>query len=441
MNRLLVLVLLSFLLSTIAHSSEGNLHVGISANEITPRVEEQIPLGGYGSKERRNLSFRLFKYPFIRFFRVAQGSLDPIRVKTMYLQNDQSKLLFISLDVIGVTKDMRNDLIARLKPLGIKAEEVIISGTHTHAGPGALSKNFFWQVFAMDRFQKKYYNRFLDQVTTAVTESIAKIQPAELWTLSFPTQELVRNRRGADRPLDPTANFLMARGLDGEWLGGIVNYAVHGTSLGAGNLFFSADTPGAIERNIEKLLETENGSVRLSNSPKMLFINGAEGDVSPNHNPHTRMGEEFAEQTLQHWHSLKPLDPQWKVIQKQITLNKPKIQLKKCVDKKWMPKGFKIGLRKFVSSNTLINQVRFGSLWFLTWPGEPTTELGINLRAQATLDGATDAWVFGLTNDHLGYFTTPEEFKIGGYEACVNFFGETGGDLILKEHKNLSITK
>lgn len=40
----------------------------------------------------------------------------------------------------------------------------------------------------------------------------------------------------------------------------------------------------------------------------------------------------------------------------------------------------------------------------------------------------------GLTNDHLAYFTTPEEFSAGGYETCVNFFKADGGNNILQKH-------
>jgi hypothetical protein len=45
--------------------------------------------------------------------------------------------------------------------------------------------------------------------------------------------------------------------------------------------------------------------------------------------------------------------------------------------------------------------------------------------------------VMGLTNDHLAYFTTPEEFLAGGYETCVNFFGAEGGKNILQKHVDI----
>lgn len=439
MNRFAFILFLALFTSLNLFASVNQLNVGISTSDVTPEVNEQIPLGGYGSIERRNWPPRLMKYPFLRMFRAAKGELDPLRVKSMYLEDSGNKLLFVSLDVIGVTSEMREDLFRRLKSSGIPSTNIFVSGTHTHAGPGALSNNLFWQIFAMDRFQRKYYEKYMSQIMATINASIRNVSPAELYTLSFPTVNLIRNRRGNDRPIDPTANLLMARTLNGEWLGGIVNYAVHGTSLGAENLFFSADTPGAIERELEKFLQAENGVVRLENNPGILFINGAEGDVSPNQETHTRMGEEFALQTAAQWNNLRSMTDSWSVIQKTVSLGKPSIVLKKCVDKNWMPKNLKVGLGKFINTYTVINQIRFGSLWFLTWPGEATTELGMQLRQVARDAGAHDAWILGLTNDHLAYFTTPDEFEKGGYESCVNFFGTKGGETIIKAHQSLSI--
>src|SRR5665648_68614 len=108
MLRILLLIITLSFAQTVF--SQSTLSVGLSATDITPHVNDQIPLGGYGGIKRRNWPWRLHKFPFFRYFRVAQGDLDPIRVKAMFLEKDNSRLLFVSLDVIGVTKDMHKDL-------------------------------------------------------------------------------------------------------------------------------------------------------------------------------------------------------------------------------------------------------------------------------------------------------------------------------------------
>jgi neutral ceramidase len=418
--------------------ADDELQVGIATTDITPAVDDLIPLGGYGSAERRNYPFRLFtRKPYFRSFRVSEGTLDPIRAKAMYVKRGDKKLLFVGLDVIGVTKGMHEDLIEKLAEEGFASSEVIVSGTHTHSGPGALSNNFFWEWVAMDRFQKEYYKLFLSQVVDTVRAAIAKMQPADLHTLSFDTTDLQNNRRGNDRPLYPRANLLLAQAKSGEWMGGLVNYAVHGTSLSEKNLLFSSDVPGAIEKSLTDLIAEKNGLVRQLTTSDFIFINGAEGDVSPAMEYHA-LGEEFAKQANDHWQEIQPLTPEWTTVQQEINMGKPKIDLARCVEYKWMPKSLNLGIKKFISSSTFITQIHFGKLWFLTWPGEATTELGTRLITTAQDEGAEDAWVLGLSNDHLAYFTTEEEFAKGGYETCVNFFGATGGNKIIDAHKELS---
>ena len=430
-----------FLLFSQMHAAfaANSLMVGLASKDITPKEEELIPLGGYGSMERREW-FNFFKRrPHWRMFRPAKGVIDPIRAKVMFLDRKESsqKLLFISLDVIGVTKEMHRDLMNRLTALGFDSASVIVSGTHTHSGPGALAKNPVWEIMAMDRFQREYYDHFLDQVVSTVKEAMITTEESELFTISFPTQELVRNRRGKERPVYPDANLLLARSMDGEWRGGIVNFAVHGTWHGASNMYFSSDVPGAIEKSMQDLLTEKNSFVRLKKDADFLFINGAEGDIAP-HVEYHELGNLFAKQASNFWHRMVPLVPEWEVIQKEIELGKPKINLSKCVEQKWMPKTINLGVKRWISSKTIISQIHFKNIWFLTWPGEATTELGMMLREQANEQGAESAWVLGLSNDHLAYFVTPDEYSAGGYEACTNFFGEQGGLKIIEAHNQLS---
>jgi hypothetical protein len=425
-----------FFLSNGFTSSE--LQVGIAARDLTPETSEHIPLGGYGGTGRRILPFQFFTIrPYLRGFRVSEGVIDPIRAKVMYLKVKQQRLLLMSLDLVGVTKDFHSDLVKKLQDQGFQASELLISGTHTHSGPGALSRNPFWQALAMDRFQRKFYDKFLDQIADTAREAVARAEPAELHSLSFQTHKLQRNRRGADRPLDPKANLLLARSSSGSWLGGMVNFAVHGTWFGEENLKFSSDVPGAIEKSLSEFLYEENGYVRSRSTPEFVFINGAEGDVLPAQE-YRELGKLFALQARENWANLRQLDTaDLEVTQKEISLGLPKINISKCVEKKWLPQNFRLGVKRFISPTTLITQVKLGGLMFLTWPGEPTTELGLQLVAAAKETGVEDAWVLALTNDHLSYFVTAEEFEKGGYEACSNFFGAQGGRKVIEAHKDL----
>jgi hypothetical protein len=287
----------------------------------------------------------------------------------------------------------------------------------------------------MDRFQKWFYNQFVTQVERTVEYAILNATPAKLYSLSFPTSGLQNNRRGDHRPLNNNANLLIAQATSGEWLGGLVNFAIHGTHYNEDNLLFSADVPGGIERALEQSFKNMNGIVRLINNPKFLFINGAEGDVSPRLSIE-ESGNEFAKQTLENMSNIEEIIPEWTSVQKRVKLPKAHVDVSKCAEQKWLPKRINIGIHAFIKNETVIGQVRFGDLWLMSWPGEATTELGNLLIQQAESQGAKNAWVMGLTNDHLAYFVTPEEFAVGGYETCANFFGEEGGEKIIEHHKS-----
>lgn len=414
-----------------------DLSVGIATSDITPAVEDRVPVGGFGSVKRRDFLLCLWVPDnCLKSFKPASGTLDPIRAKAMYLARADRKLLFIGLDMIGVTAELYMAINKRLVILGFNPSEVIISATHTHSGPGALSSNKFWEIAAMGKFRSDYHERVLSKIAETVKVAMNTAAPSDLYTMKFDTHDLQSNRRGANRPLNPTANFLLAQRKTGEWIGGLVNFAVHGTSLDAGNLFFSSDVPGAIEMELEKFVTEQNGLVRLDAKAEFIFINGAEGDVTPKLE-YREMGSEFVNQMAAHWDNKEPLNSDWTVKQKEVYLGKPRMNLRVCTGKNF-PRTWAVSLAKHISRTTLISQVQFGNLWFLTWPGEPTTELGLKLANAAKEMGAEDAWIFGLSNGYLAYFVSSEEFNHGGYEACSSYYGGIGAERIIQGHKTLA---
>jgi len=56
-------------------------------------------------------------------------------------------------------------------------------------------------------------------------------------------------------------------------------------------------------------------------------------------------------------------------------------------------------------------------------PGEALVELGWQIRND-TKDLEFDQTIIaGYSNNHLGYFATPNEYDIGGYESDLTFWG------------------
>jgi hypothetical protein len=407
----------------------GDLHAGLAANDITPVIG--VPLAGF--IRRRVSPYDIFNdYPYAALFKPSQGILDPIRSKALVLRNKGKMLLLVSADAMGVDSDIYDDIVQRLEPLGFNSKNTFISATHTHSGPGTLSRNLLWQIIALDRFQPKIYETFIAGIVQSVFRAYRALQPAELKAVMFDAKDLQTNRRQSPGHFDSRANILLVKSQKGAWLGEMVNFAIHGTSLGAKNLKFSADGPGAIERGMESRMAALNKRLGRHSAPVFLFIDGADGDVAPKHRGLSgiaKIGELFANQAEAAFASAPRVD-----------LGNAKLNLKGCVEGrmgKLIPEWLKFGLPGIMEQEATISLIRLGDMAMMTWPGEPSTSLGRALKGSARIAGATQSRVLGLTKGYLAYFTTPAEYFKGGYEACVSFYGAEGGNKIVAGFQGL----
>ena len=96
-----------------------------------------------------------------------------------------------------------------------------------------------------------------------------------------------------------------------------MNFVVHGTALNAHNLELSADVPGGIERALEQQLHAP-----------VLFINGAEGDVSPAEGGYegiANLSHSFGKQASHVLANAKPMEATWSVRSSTIQLGDPAV--------------------------------------------------------------------------------------------------------------------
>ncbi len=440
-----ILLLLSFFSISVQASSDG-LSAGFAAFDVTPPTG--VPLAGFGGGNRRLLPWDVFnKYPYATFLKPSSGKIDPIRAKVMVLHKGDQRLLFIGLDVVAFTKDNRADLMKLLKYLDFKDNEVFVAATHTHSGPGTLSKNTVWQLLAADKFQSRIYDDFLDGIFHAVTQALTNLKPAELFHAKFLAEGLQKNRRLPDGPVDNDAQMLIVRSKDnGANFGALFNLAIHGTALKTDNLQFSADVSGSMERALEAHLHSQNEQISqtLGATPIAIHLNGAEGDVTPFKSGLDGMdyiGQHFAEQAAVAMEKAIPIPDDWSLATKEVKLASPGLNLKGCVKEKtlrtliWKSLRLKLGL--WFPKKALLYSVKLGPLYMMSWPGEPTTALGLTLKDEARKAGFAEPWVLGLTNDYLAYWTAKDEYNNAAYEACNTLYGEKGGATIIKGHHDL----
>jgi hypothetical protein len=399
---------------------------GFASRDLTPDVG--TPLAGYGGSPRRLSPAQVFgRRRLATLFAPSTGILDPIRAKAFVLEREGRRLLFLSLDIVGIPDDLLRAIVTGISTLGFGPDDVFVSATHTHSGPGALSRNLLWQVLAMDVGRSAVRSRFVAGVIDTVREARAGARPAVLSAVSFGAVGLQRNRRHVAGFYDPTANMLLARcPATGRWLGAMVNLAIHGTAMQADNLQLSADVPGGIERALEICLEAP-----------VLFINGAVGDVSPvmsGTEGIALIGRRFADQAMAALPRARSIEADWSITTRLVRAN-PVLNPRSAALLE--RRNLNIGLGWLVPRKIPLSVVRLGDMVLLAWPGEPSTALGLAVKGAASDSGAAQAWVLGLTNGYLGYFVTPSEYRTGGYEAIKSLYGPDAGVRLVDEFRSM----
>jgi hypothetical protein len=391
-----------------------------------------IPLAGYGTEGRRENPGRWLWNLVLRrpntFFKASRGELDPIRAKVFFLKNGSHQLLFVSIDTVAVDDRFYRDLNEQIQR-SLGDTNVIVSATHTHSGPGALSRSWYFQILASDRYQNRIYRSLLSQVLSLSRRAFETAQPAYLVTLSQTIKNVQRNRRGHVDGFDPEARLLVARTPQGEILGGILNFGVHPITLDDQNQKLSADLSGEIERALE---------VRYDSKGAFQMIQSIAGDVSP-----TEFGVTGARQLADHLMSqlperldlATPVAPKWSVASKRIQIPKGRIQLAACDlpiqerlrSFRWFPG------KKALPREVQLSALYLGSLKMLTWPGEPTHRLGQRAVEQI----GTNTWHLTLAQGYSGYLIDPSEKSESGLEVCANYHGADAGTQILENQRDL----
>jgi neutral ceramidase len=183
---------------------------------------------------------------------------------------------------------------------GIDPGRLILSGSHSHAGPGQPYGGFVFALGSTSPFGLGRMRRHLiERIGTAVKDAVAALAPGGVaivrgdvvdvgnnratpaWShyadddlrdfADGPGRSLADREAKAERYRDPRITLLVAAGDDGRQRGILGWYGVHPNSLGPKWPTYSADLYGWARRRIEQDLP---GAV-------VGFGGGAAGDISP----------------------------------------------------------------------------------------------------------------------------------------------------------------
>ncbi|WP_158858526.1 neutral/alkaline non-lysosomal ceramidase N-terminal domain-containing protein [Lunatibacter salilacus] len=221
---------------------------------------------------------------------VSEGIHDDLYAKTIVFEKDETKAVFIALDLISLP----HQVVMRTRELifqrtGIPRENIIMTATHVHAGP--QMNPLFWDAIGGLPKQKseEYLSRLPEMIFESVGTAIHLLQPVRVSigktkqiSVNFNRRFLMKDgsfRMNPGRlnpntirpagPVDPDLSIVLFETLDAKPMAILVNFALH-VAVVSGDRF-SADFPG----KISDLLKDVYGEDMVS-----VFTNGTSGNIN-----------------------------------------------------------------------------------------------------------------------------------------------------------------
>ena len=390
------------------------IQAGVARVDITPAAG--IALTGYIARAGK-----------------ATGVHDPLYAKALVLDNQTTQVALLTVDVLGLHWSVVKAVRAAIEvATGIPANHVLISCSHTHAGPATM----FLQ--GCGEIEEVYLAGLQEQLVTVTTNAWQSRRPARFGVGHGQVQEGVHNRRTPGDLIDPDLGILRVERATGEMLAVLLNYACHPTCITGENTLFSAEYCGYAANQIEE-----------ATGALTLFITGAIGDVGPitrGWETLEQIGRAVATEALRvlpqigvsPWAALTavnrtldlPLLPLPTVAELETFLA---AQQRLLADPELMQQPYQpqivaamiawatTTLTKVMAQRaptvvtTELQVLHVGDLALVSAPGELFVELGLAIKAGAA---SGHCFLCGFSNDNIGYIPTRRAYPHGGYEIA-----------------------
>lgn len=400
----------------------AELRAGVARVDLTPPLELHAPLGGYG--ERMN--------------RPAEGVHDRIFAKALVLVGGGKKFVLVTADLLGFPPPVKPALVERLLADGWTKEQIMLLPSHSHTSieMNAINPANTFQVPQIGIYSPKVFDFVIERLTQVIKDAEKHPVPVSVGTLATSIDGWNRNRRGG-AVVDKALTVTRFDTVDGKPLAVLVNFTAHPTFMSADDMWFSGDWPGHLQRTLESL---------IGQGVTAMYYNGAEGDQAPAGKPDAgnsrweraeRYGCDLGIVAYKEWQQVKPQrDVAFAFHQHAFPLP----------ERTWHPDFMKTGGAEYGLSEKLFKEMlpvmfpsqaesvslRLGDLLVVGVPGEMAASLGLKIKAEAArATGAKFPTIGGLADVWISYMLPADEYRKGGYESSVSFYGETLGDVVV----------
>ena len=402
----------------------------------------------------------LYGYPHVA--RYSTGVHDPLLANALYLTDDRTPLLFISVDIIFISKHTCSIVRQGIQAAtGIATESIMISATHTHSGPITVDYISNEQDGVVPKTDARYITFLQERLVQVGVQAFHGAQKAKIGLAVVDSTGIGTNRHDPLGPSDPQVPVLMVKSLHEENIACLLVCSMHPTVLHEDSRLISADFPGMARKELQ--------TRQLGVACPVLHHTGPAGDQSPRHVTHAntfaeaeRLGGILASAVIRSLEGIQyktslslaqgrreidlPRKSFPSVAKAQAALigarqkldrlrqenaGKQEIRTAEC---DWFGAEETVSLARAAEGGRLdtvyasclpaeIQIFRIGPWTFVGWPGEIFVEYSLAVKKEFA-----DTYIISLANGELqGYLVTAKAHAAASYEAGNALFHYSAG--------------
>ena len=210
-------------------------------------------------------------------------------------QDSNKRVVILSADIWSCTQAVKMEVVKRLQRIYgnnlYSVDNVLLSGTHTHSGPGGYSHYALFNLTILG-FDKQNFECIVNGMVQSIKRAHENLAPGKIFISHGNIEDCGRNRSPLaydNNPLDERERyesntdkemFLIKFVKNNEKEIGCINwYAIHPTNRGNKNTLINGDNKGYASYLFEKEMDT---NILEEETFAAAFANSNCGDVSGN---------------------------------------------------------------------------------------------------------------------------------------------------------------
>lgn len=376
----LIFIGVVLLLNALSIQAQSLFYAGAAQKSINPDKDSLYLAGGKPNR------------PFIDVH-------DSLFAKAVYISNEKNEVILLTFDCIGLLYPQLIEIRQKikLKIPGIKNDQIVMTSTHTHAGPDVVG--IWGKDFAHSGVNKQHLEKMVNQAVRAIQEAYDSKTNVEL---NYATGEFGKDWvKNISEPneIDRSVSVLQLKDKAGKNVATLTNFACHPTIMDDATTAASADYLWGYYKYLDKT----HGGVNL-------FLQGAIGGwIQPEDIPSSFENADYYGSSLGKY-ALELLKKPSKNISGTISFHAKTVEFP--VENQTFKMLSKAGVIKREFGTTVTSEIAYfsiGDCSFATHPGETVPALGLASKDLMKNKGAK--FVIGLSQDALGYILKPSFFN------------------------------